>query len=259
MIIVEVSWDGWKAFLAARPTAAPQIVLDKGIYKAFALDGVFGVRSDVEKLDEPSAEQIDLEATYLLRANATPRSEVVNQTEKNDKTLKCAIAYGITDADGIAEARYPVPAGGRFLAYGDAEFEERHFFDRIIGIWLRDDDRLIALQIAQTLNPEATEPLTDADTAVMAGLPRYPILGHFEDEELVEGPPLFEGGPPSWCGGMTMSYRFSNTEVSAVGGYAFISGMFYFVIRAKKGERATGSARVGVGLQVSVDGAKLDA
>lgn len=204
--------------------------------------------------------------TGLATLRGEVPSEVVTQMEKNDKTLQSCFAFGITDASGRAEVRYPIPAAGRFLAYGDAEFEVRHFFDRIVGIHIRDDDRLIAWGVAMAMDPEATAPLDDAViqslTAEQMGgvgpFPRYPILGGYEDQELEPGPAIFEGGPPAWGPGMSMSYKYGMTEVGPVGGYAYVDGLFYFVITCQKGERCPEAERGGIGVQISIDGAKKD-
>lgn len=213
-------------------------------------------------LKDGGADQIEFEADYKDFANSPQPNDVATQMEKNDKTLKTAFAYGITDENGIVEAKYPIPADGRYLAYGDAEFEVRHFFDRIIGIYLRDDDQLIAWMVALMMDPGATEPVADAVVQSLEGLPggpfpRYPILGSYEDNEINDGPPLYAGGPPKWGAGMSMTFMYGNTEVGPVGGYAFVEGDFYFVIRAKKGERCLGS-KAGIAFAVSIDGAKKD-
>ena len=216
-----------------------------------------------------TAEQATLDALVTAHQPiplASPAQEVTTQFEKNDRTLQCVFAYGLTDANGAVEARFPIPAAGRFLAYGDAEFEVRHFFDRITGILVRDDDRLIAWQAALAGDPGATEPLPDAViqslTAEQLGgvgpFPHYPILGGFEDQDLTPGPALYENGPPQWGPGMTMTFQYGGTEVGPVGGYAFVDGNFYFVITAQKGERCPANERAGIALQVSIDGVALD-
>lgn len=189
-------------------------------------------------------------------------TEVTTQLEKDDKDLKVAGCFALTDTNGVADAKLPIPSDGRWIAYGDAEFETRHFFDRVIDLFVSDDDRAIAWMIALQIDPQATEPVSDETVRAMGDqvpggpFPDYPRLDDFIDDELPAADPVFEGGPPAWFPGMTMTFKYEGTEIGPVGGYAFIPGNFYLHIKAKKGERCPVEERAGVGLAVSIDGAK---
>lgn len=245
----------FKSFVIARKLSVQYEDLDTA-YDLTAIDGPI-IRQCVLQKDG-GADHLDFDATLKPTGNAAATTDVTTRMEKDDKTLTTVYAYGVTDVNGRVEARFPIPAAGRFLAYGDAEFEVRHFFDRIISICVRDDDRLIAWDIALQLDPEAIAPLSDEDTATMAGIPTYPVLGEYGDAAVPLGAPIFTGGPPAYGPGMSMTLAYGITEVSPVGGYAFVPGNFWFVVIAQKGERCPVESRANIGFSISVDGAELD-
>ena len=230
-------------------------------YTLLMFDGPLRLECRVMKSSRDAA---DFEANHKQAVQVSPKTEVVSQLEKDDKTLTPWFAYALTDASGYAEARIPIPAPMRYIAYGDAEFETRHAFDRIVGLYVRDDDRLIAWQVALSIDPEATEPVADAVIQGMGEIPgvgtfpEYPILDGFMDSEMTTGPELYAGGPPQWGRGMSMTFSVGAglTEVGPVGGYGQVPGSFWFVVQVQKGEKCPVDERAGVAIAISIDGAK---
>lgn len=273
----KVSWTTLKELLVRKPHLGLQYLSTPSYYHVTVVDGPVFITCTIQKSDPASANQAEFESSFLSQAARPTTVEVVNQMEKNDKDLKAMCMFAITDEDGIATVECPVPAGGRYIAYGDAEFENRHFFDRVIGIEVCDKDRLIASQIggalgAGTLDDASMRALPsvvgsalglgrDATPAEMdaqfgAGnwdFPAYPTLKTYHEDSFPASPESFAGGPPQWSSGMSMTFKYATTEVSPIGGYGYLPGGFWIKITCKKGERAVGAERVGVGLAVSID------
>lgn len=254
---MRVSWSDFKANVADQGFKV-RYVKTGDVYRLNAFDPG-GIKCMECKLQVGSAECDDFETNFKNLWSVPHTSDVTTRMEKDDKTLTTVYAFGVTDATGRAEAKFPIPTAGRYLAYGDAEFETRHFFDRIVSICVRDDDRLIAMGVALQMNPEATEPADDATTAAATGIADYPVLGDYCDKAVPTGDFIFSGGPPGYGPGMVLTFKYGTTEVSPVGGYAFVDGTFWFVVVAQKGERCPPGELEGIGFSISVDGAQLDA
>lgn len=167
----------------------------------------------------------------------TPK-DVVTQMEKNDKTLRCICAFATTDSTGAAKIAIPVPQPGRWIAYGDAEFETRTFGDYVSKIEIQDRDRLIAWQVALEQDPNATQPASD-QTIIDLGnsIPGgpfllYPILGHYDEKAFPS--PMPDSALGDIKGGMAMTFQYGDTEVQPVAGYGFLPGSFYLYIEIQK-------------------------
>lgn len=200
---------------------------------------------------DAGADQVDFETNYKGAANTSVGNEVTTQMEKNDKDLRMVCGWTTTDANGEAEFAWQIPAKGRYVAYGDLEFETRHIRDSVVTLEVTDLDRLIAWQIALQMDPNATEPVPDS--VVQAnGFPDYPVVGHYDERELPGTPSANTKGNPS--GGMSMIFQYGITEAQPVAGYGFIPEGMYLRVIAKKDPNATPQA--GVVCTMSIDWAE---
>lgn len=201
---------------------------------------------------DSGADQTEFESLYKANGNKPVVNEVTTQYEKNDKTLRCMCAFAETDSNGEAEFAIPVPTNGRWIAYGDVEFESRSFGDYVKLIELTDLDRVLALMVAQQIDPEATTPVDDATAAAALSLPLYPVLGHYDERGLPDPLPANAKGNPK--GGIAMSFQYGITEAEPIGGYGKLEGLMYLRIVAKKA-----SATSGIKCQLSIDWAESNA
>lgn len=250
---MNLSWQDFKSFVLSKMDInksglSVQWIEAFNRYLIKATDGFFSVETNILKSDNPDQE--DFETNYKDKWKLFFKQEVVTQTEKSDKILKTLCAFAETDSNGSAEVCIPVPSGGRWVAYGDAEFETRHMGDYISTLEITDLDRQIAWSIALTQDPNATAPV--ADSIVQAsGYPIYPVVGHYDERVLPS--PMPSNAKGTIKSGMSMTFQYGTTEAQPVGGYGFIPGGFYFRIVAQK---ATGHTAAGQKFQVSVDWAQ---
>lgn len=198
---------------------------------------------------DSGADQTDFETNYKALSNKPVINEVTTQYEKNDKTLRCMCAFADTDSNGEAEFSIPIPASGRWIAYGDVEFESRAFGDYVKLIELTDLDRVLAMMVALQIDPGATEPVDDATAAAALGLPLYPVLGHYDERGLPDPLPVNAKGNPK--GGIAMTFQYGITEAQPIGGYGKLEGLMYLRIVAKKS-----TAVSGIKCQLSIDWAE---
>jgi hypothetical protein len=243
---MSITWAMMKDFLDSRGVS-PQFVEFADMYMIAAIDGPFQVTCVVYK--DGGAEVTEFEADYKVLGNTSQKNEVVTQFEKNDKTLRTFWVSNTTDASGLVRFAIQIPANGRFIAYGDAEFEEREFLDSISKIEVSDLDRLIAWEAALAVNPSATEPVSDAAMQA-SGDPRftnYPVLDHYDERSLASG----SSSVGSQHGGLAMSFQYGITEAQPVGGYAQVPGSMYLVIECQK-ETAVAGKRC----KISIDWAE---
>lgn len=244
-----VTWNILKNFVQTR-NVSPQFVDLADAYWIKAFDGPFSLECNIPK--NGNDDQTDFEDHFKDHANKSPRQETVGQMEKDDKTLRCVCAFTVTDSNGSAKFAIPVPSKGRYIAYGDAEFESRSFGDYVAKIEVVDLDRLIAWQVAFAMDSNATEPLPDeaiqaAGNQIPGGpFPLYPILGFYDEKNFAEELPENALGNPR--GGMAMTFAYGSTEVQPVGGYGFIYEGFYLCIEVQKS-----TAVSGVKCQLSID------
>jgi len=254
-----VSWTTLKSFATDRNIASLQYVQANGKYVITAIDSSFQVTCNIPISTPPGADQSDFEENYLPNANQTPKIEVVTQYELNNKTLRCLCAFNTTNSNGTAIFAIPIPGEGRWVAYGDAEFEVRHMGDYVSKVEVRDLDREIAWGLALAQDPNAQAPLDDSvvislgDQVPGGPFPLYPIVNHYDEKELPN--PLPENAIGDIKGGMSMTFQYGNTEVQPVGGYGFIPGGLYLYIEVQK---AAGHTAAGQMCAVSVDLAEND-
>jgi hypothetical protein len=190
-------------------------------------------------------------SVYKPNGNKKSNLDVTTSMERNDKTLRSFCAFTSTDVNGVAEFAVPVPQPGRWIAYGDVEFETRSFGDYVAAIEISDLDRMIAWQMALAQDPNATAPV--ADSVVQAnGYPLYPVIGYYYERSFPSTMPNNAKG--NIKSGMTMTFSAGHgppTEAQPVGGYGFLPGGFYLVVKAQKA-----SSTQGVNCQLSVDWAE---
>lgn len=181
--------------------------------------------------------------------------EVVTQYELNDKTLKLARAKGEVDESRQVLLYFKVPGTfgsgqGRFVVGGYGISEDYNKDDFVI-VRIEDKDRIIAMMIAQSMDPEATEPVSDETVqgvGVIPGIgeafPAYPMIRSYTDEEAPEENrgwyfwPIAQGNnlPP-----------VGEVEVNPIGGYGFIPSGFYIKLVYQRPEGVTtGSFRANI-------------
>lgn len=197
----------------------------------------------------PESDEHVIDPSKTAQVNDPSAKEVVTQMEKNDKILRSWCAWADTNDNGEAEFCVPVPVGGRWVAYGDVEFQTRHFGDYVKIIEITDLDRLIAWAMAMEQDPNAQAPLDDA--VVQAnGYPLYPVLGHYDERDFPEEMPANAKGTIK--PGMSMSFQYAITEAQPIGGYGYIPGSFYFRVIAQKAD----GQGIGHKCQISIDWAE---
>ena len=238
----ELPWEHFKSFVDQRGLSIQWVELDNTYYM-WALDGVFGFSCQVYK----DGSEAEFESSYKDASNVTPRNTVTTMFELDDKTLRTICMFSETDTNGVARFAVKVPEGGRYVAYGDVEFQEREFGDYVSKIEVVDLDRLIAWQMALAADPQAQAPLDDATVQSASEFPLYPVLGHY-DERAVEVTANTSGTPN---GGMAMTFQYGVTQSEPIGGYAFIPGNMYFVVECTKAMSGSGKK-----CQLSIDWAE---
>lgn len=208
---------------------------------------------------------------YIPRrdSDGNPINDVATVLERDDKGLRTFCGFATTNEAGEAEFCIPIPQPQRFIAYGDMEFDSRHMGDYIKKIRIEDLARLIAWGVALAIDPNATEPVSDATIQAMPAeqlpggkaLPNYPLLGAYEELKFpdLQADPFVKG---TFYPGMAMTYQFGPTEATPIGGYGELPGGMYFIVVAQKSATAptiqgqTGLA--GYVCQMSIDWAEKE-
>jgi hypothetical protein len=170
-------------------------------------------------------------------------SNVTTKSEFNDKTLKIACLSGTTDSMGYLELMIKVPgtfngtegekaptSNGRYLEYGEAWFNNPVPGDKVTGIHVLDQDRLIAASVGASLQLGRSA----TDEEIQAGfeqygikaIPTYPLVGSYTDDEL-----------PADKQGWFLKTDHS-TMVTAASGPGFVPSGFYVRVRIQKGATA---------------------
>lgn len=287
MTVKKVSWTQFKAFCVQRHVY-PEHLDQTQYHYLLAVKAGFRLECEVQKTGtggDRSADQADLEDNWIApgKVNRNVGLEAVSQAEKNDKVLRCFWGHGVTDANGLLKLAIQIPADGRWVAYGDAEFEERQFLDSVAGLYVEDSSRLFAaaighgLYLAGLLGEDRA--LTDGEmqafptlvgTALELGrdatideirallqdrswepMPLYPIVGHYDERAIVDPNPAGQLG--TWKPGLAMTFQYGVTEAQPVGGYAWVPGLCFFIIEMQK-ETAVAGKRG----KVSVDWAETN-
>jgi hypothetical protein len=187
----------------------------------------------------------------LLAPPAFPPTQVVTQYELNDKDLKLARGKIVLNNSNIGTSYVVVPgtigsSDGRYVAGGYAISEDYNKDDAVL-VYIEDKDRIIAMGIALSMNPNATTPVSDA-TVQGAGVipgygafPNYPTLKSYTDDEQ----PTDNQGWYFWPLANGTSSAAGECEVEPIGGYGFIPAGFYIkLIYLRPVGVNTGSCRV---------------
>lgn len=244
-MIVEISWASAKSKIGSGLSFKE--IDEQGHYFIYIPESQIVWLCKIYK--DSGVDQTEYESSYQSNKDGVLKSNVVTASELNDKTLRTFCVFSDTNASGEAEMSVKVPNSGRYIAYGDIEFEQRHFGDHVRDIEILDYDRLIAWQIALSIDPGATSPVDD--TVVQAnGYPLYPIIAHYDEKEISGMSNANTVGTVK--SGMAMTFQFGVTDAQPVGGYGYIPGNFYLRIVAKKAD-GCGS---GFKCQMSIDWAE---
>lgn len=247
-ISAKISWVKFKEVINQSSLQIKYIELSDR-YLVFGIDDPIVVQCSIQKETPASYDQTDFETNYKPSLITPIMRNVVTSHERDDKMLRTLCGFADTDVNGVAEICIPVPQPGRWIAYGDCEFDVRHFGDRVTTMEVADLDRLVAWQIALAIDPGATEPVADA-VVQASGYPDYPILGYYDERSLPD--PLPANAKGTLYPGMAMTFQYGITEAQPVAGYAFIPGGMYFRLKAKKASPNT----TGFKCYVSIDWAE---
>lgn len=234
---MKLSWTDFKTFIAQR-NAPIQYVDVANYYWLYAFDQPFQVECLISKDGSAEVDVTDFETNYKSNSNKPISSIVTTQFELNNKDLKLAKGTATVDASSktaIVSVQIPGTFGsgdGRYVAGGYA-ISGDYKPDDYVTVRVEDIDRLLALAIAQSQNPNATQPLSDQaiqSMGVIPGLgafPNYPIVKSYTDDDLSAVNqgwffwPLAQGNnlPP-----------VGECEVEPIGGYGFLPSGFYLKI-----------------------------
>jgi hypothetical protein len=245
-----VRWAEFKAFANSRQLRIQYRETDT-FYHLKVSDNWFGFECNLHKQDD-AVDVADFEANHKDNANAPLLSEVTTQFEKNDKTTKlCKAKAQINAQTKTATILVKVPGvpgsgDGRFISGGFAIADD-YDKDDYATARIKDEDRMLAWQVALAQDPNAIEPLSDAAMQAVGTLPeigdisKYPYIRSYTEEDLDpenEGWffwPLAQGNnlPP-----------VGETEVEALGGYGFLPSGFYLEINYIRQTLTTGTLRV---------------
>lgn len=247
---MQVKWEILKNFVDQRALSIQWIDLgDRYFMRAF--DSNFSLSCDVHKELEAD-DCADFEQNYMNNGNKSPRSEVVTQFEKNDKTTKLARAKAIIDPQtkkATILIKVPGIAGsgdGRYISGGYA-ISEDYDKDDYATVRVKDEDRLLAWQVALSQNPSATSPASDEmmqAIGVLEGvgdISNYPYIKSYTEDELEPE----NAGWYFWPSSMGANAApIGETEVEALGGYGFLPSGFYIEIAYHREVLTSGSIRV---------------
>jgi len=250
---LQISWTEFKKVLLAK-TIYPQYVEHKGNYLLIIVDGSFVLNCEIP-LNSSHEDTIDFETNFKALSNPQLKSEVVTQYEKDDKVLKLARAKGIVDPDTCsAEIYLKIPGDfgsgpGRWIL-GGYGITNDYNPDDYVKCYVEDKDRTIAWMVALSIDPEATEPVSDATIQAMgeipgvgAAFPAYPTLSSYTDEDQLEE----NQGWYFWPLANGTTTPSGEVEVNPIGGYGFAPSGFYLkIVYQRPAGITTGSIRLNV-------------
>lgn len=250
--MINLDWSGIKQFIVQRSVGL-QCVDINGRYYLWAFDGPMYVTCAIEKSDPAGDDQADFEQNYRAYVNASPKAEVTTQYETDDKDLKLAKGKADVGQDGTAAVAIKVPGtfgsrDGRYVAGGYA-ISEDYNKDDYCTVRVEDKDRIIAMIVAQTLDPNATQPVADQviqGMGVIPGIgeafPEYPIVKNYTDSELAPE----NQGWYFWANALgNTAVPNGECEVEPIGGYGFLPAGFYIIVQYFRPQgTTTGSVRV---------------
>lgn len=183
---MEVTWAVLKQVVDDRGLSIQWIDLNDHYFMK-AIDGGFTLECTLHKSGPESAAVAEFEGSYKDVGNASPKSEVKTQFERDDLTIKMARVKE-TIVNGSARIALKVPGTpgvdeGRFLAGGYGMMDS-YDPDDVLNCTIEDDDRVIAWGVALALDPAAVAPVSDATVQAMGDYPNYPVLGSYTDDEV---------------------------------------------------------------------------
>lgn len=249
-----VDWISIKNFIDTRKVS-PQWLDINNHYYISAFDGSFNIGCILPKTDPASEEQLEFETGYKSNGNKTPKSEVVTQYEKDDKTLKLCRAVGYVGEDGSASIYIKVPGQfgsgqGRYVVGGygiSADYDP----DDYCSVFVEDKDRIIAWMIAQSQNPNASAPVSDATVIAIGEIPgigiafpSYPLIRSYTDNDC----PTENQGWYFWpLATGTNTPPVGEIEVNPIGGYGFLPSGFYLKLVYQRPQgKTTGAMRANI-------------
>lgn len=248
---VSLNWSEFKNQIVSREIPI-QYIESSEYYYLCAFDGNFEIDTTISTVDND--DKTDFETNFKAAANVSPSAQVTTQYEKNDKDLKLARGKCSVDPETrTAEIAIKVPGTfgsgqGRYVL-GGYGFTSDYNIDDVATVRVEDKDRNIAWAIALSMNPDATEPLSDETVKALGAIPGigafpdYPVVKSYTDDELDADNqgwyfyPVYIGN--DICVG--------EVEVNPIGGYAFLPAGFYLVVTYQRPEGiTTGTIRVDI-------------
>lgn len=250
-----LKWADLKKFATDRSVSI-QWVQSNNIYLLAAIDGSLEVTAQIPMINSPpnTSDQYDFETNYKNTSNAPvlpTLTTVTTQFELNNKDLKLA-RLQITleeSTSGTASLRIPGVFGttdGRYIAGGYAISADYDLND-YVTVQVNDTDRLIALAIAQSQNPAATEPVADSIVQGLGiipmigeAMPNYPLVKSYTDTDV----PSENQGWYFWPLMLNSYTAAGECEVEPVGGYGFIPAGLYITMGYYRQTLTTGTCNI---------------
>lgn len=210
--------------------------------------------------DTDSATLTALMSSYVYAPPIIPTGplNVVTQYELNNKDLKLARAVGEVDSTGQVTLSMKIPGAwgtgpGRYIEGGYAISEDYNKDDYVL-IWVSDDDRNIAMMIAQAQNPSATTPVPDSVIQGMGiipgigvAMPNYPIVKTYYDDD-VQAENLTNQYAGWYFWPLAQGHNLDpvgETEVESISGYALgPSGLYLKIQYVRPTGIITGGVRI---------------
>lgn len=202
---MELNWANFKQVIDDRALAVQYARVGDNYYLK-AIDGQFELDC-LLTADSGNSDTADFEANYKPSGNQSPKTEVVTQFEKRDKTLKICSGTGAVGIDGIATVLIKVPGthgsgDGRWISSGMAFFDVHHPDDKVNSVRFTDEDNILGYG---------------------AGF----VVGSYTDDDADSANQGWHIPPPGWV------------EAEAIGGYGFAPSGFYIKVVGTKGGGAT--------------------
>ncbi len=251
---VNGQWSDIKDFISNRSVGIQYFVANN-MYYLFASDYPMIMTAQIPMDGSAASDQSDFETNYKPNANKPLLPSLTTVTtlyELNNKDLKLARAASEVGSDGTATVTIKIPGtpgtgDGRYIegGYGTTEDYDK---DDFALVWVSDNDRLIAWQVALVQNPSASAPVPDSVIQGMGivpgmgiAMPNYPIVKNFYDDEApIDNQgwyfwPVAQGNNLPPCG---------ETEVEAIAGWAFCPSGLYFNIKYCRKTLTSGGIRI---------------
>lgn len=204
---MEVTWSEFKKAVDDRLLSIQYVELESNYYLKI-IDGFFEL-SCVIPTDPSHVDTADFVANYKPQGNVSPKTEVVTQFERDDKTLKLASAAISVAMDGKAILLIKIPGtpnpygdktlDGRWLSEGIGWFEPLHPDDRVISVKFKDMDGI-------------------------SGAPAGTVIGSYTDDDLNAD-----------LQGWRIPYKLGHVIVETIGDYGFAPSGYWLEIVGQSG------------------------